>query len=113
MKQVHVLNNKIRIMHNFFPANWGKGKVDLLGGIVHKLYTKLVASLLERASDLRLVTREMNSQFSVPGETRSESCLSVRVFFHVSKEDNAAAKSSRTTCPMQKSISIVDEASSL
>ena len=91
------IKHKIRILHNFFPTNWGKGKVDLLGGIVHKLYTKLVASLLERANDLRLVTREMNAQFSVPGETRSESCLSVRVFFYVSKEANAAAKTSRTT----------------
>ena len=87
---------KIRISHNFFPTNWGKGVIDLLGGIVPGLYAKLITILKERANDLRLVTREMNSRYSVPGSTRAESSLSFRVFFHVSREQNEVEKKERT-----------------
>ena len=87
----------IRILHGFFPTCWGKGKIDLLGGIVHSLYAKLVAILLERASDLGLVVRKMNELYSLPGSTRVESSLSLRVFFYVSQQANEKARLDRTT----------------
>ena len=87
---------KMKMSHNFFVTYWGKGKVDLLGGIVPGLYTKLVAILLERENDLRLVVRMMNSNYGIPGSTRAESCLALRVFFYVSREENELAKQQRT-----------------
>ena len=87
----------IRILHSFFPTCWGKGKIDLLGGIVHRLYALLVVLLLERARNLALVVDVLNEKYSTPGSTRAESCLSTRVFVHVSKAMNDAAKSDRTT----------------
>lgn len=88
---------KIHVMHSFFITCWGKGKIDLLGGIVHRLYSLLVAILLEKANNLSLVCRELTSRYSIPGSTTAESSLSIRLFFHVSKESNNSAKSSRTT----------------
>ena len=87
----------IRILHSFFPTCWGKGKIDLLGGIVHRLYALLVALLLEKARDLGLVVEVLNEKYSTPGSTRAESCLSTRVFFHVTKIMNDDAKKNRTT----------------
>ena len=91
------LKHEIRILHCFFPTCWGKGKIDLLGGIVHRLYSTLVADLLERANDLELVVETLNSRYSTPGSTRVESSLSTRVFFYVSKDMNEEAKNNRTT----------------
>jgi len=86
----------VRILHCFFPTNWGKGKIDLLGGIVHRLYALLVAILLEKARDLEIVVDSLNEKYSTPGETRAESSLSTRVFFYVSKIMNEQAKKKRT-----------------
>ena len=86
----------IRILHCFFPTCWGKGKIDLLGGIVHRLYAILVALLLEKAKNLELVVEHLNDKYSTPGSTRTESALSIRVFFYVSKTMNDAAKKKRT-----------------
>ena len=97
MEKSLCLKYGIRIMHNFFPTCWGKGKIDLLGGIVHKLYSYVVADLLEKASDLGLVVEVLNREYSTPGSTRAESSLSTRVFFYVSKEMNERAKRERTT----------------
>ena len=87
----------INILHCFFPTNWGKGKIDLLGGIVHRLYAKLVALLKERAGNLEIVVGKMNELYYEPGCTKAESMLSVRRFFYVSKKMNEDAKRSRTT----------------
>ena len=87
----------IHILHSFFITYWGKGKIDLLGGIVHRLYSLLVAILKERANDLRLVSREMNSRYGTPGSVRAESSLSIRLFRYVSAKANVLAKSQRTT----------------
>ena len=91
------IKHGFHILHVFFPTCWGKGNIDLLGGIVHQLYAALVALLLERVSDLRLVVREMNSRYRIPGSTRSESSLSTRVFYYVSLAMNKLAKQKRTT----------------
>ena len=88
---------QVFFIHSFFPTNWGKGKIDLLGGIVHRLYSKLIPILLEKSQYLKVVVKEMNSRYSVPGSTSSESSLSTRVFFYVSLTTNKDAKSSRTT----------------
>ena len=97
MEKYLCIKYNIRILHCFFPTCWGKGKIDLLGGIVHGLYTKLVDILLERATDLNLVVSKMNELYSVPGSTRAESALSLRVFFYVSQEANDRARNDRTT----------------
>lgn len=91
------INFDITIVHNFFITNWGKGKIDLLGGIVHHIYSQIVRDLLERSNDLKLVCDYANSKYSSPGSTRAESSLTRRQFFYVSKDENDAAKSSRTT----------------
>ena len=91
------LKHGIRILHSFFPTCWGKGKIDLLGGIVHRIYSDLVADLLEKANDLELVVKVMNAKYSTPGSTRVESSLTTRVFFYVSKSMNDAARKNRTT----------------
>ena len=85
------------ILHLFFPTNWGKGKVDLLGGIVHQLYSSVIPDLKERSNDLGVVVSKFNSLYSQPGSTRSESSLSKRVFFYVSLKENQIAKKNRTT----------------
>ena len=97
MEKYLCIKYNIRILHCFFPTCWGKGKIDLLGGIVHGLYTKLVAILSEKATDLGLVVSKMNELYSVPGSTRAESALSLRVFFYVSQEENDRVRSERTT----------------
>ena len=91
------IKHGIRIMHCFFPTCWGKGKIDLLGGIVHRLYAALVARFLERAADLGFIVGILNEESSTPGSTRAESCLTIRVFFYVSKLMNERAKRNRTT----------------
>ena len=60
----------ISILHSFFPTCWGNGRIDLLGGIVHRLYTKLVAMFLERCGNLKFVVKELNDRYSTPGNTR-------------------------------------------
>ena len=91
------LKYDLYVIHSFFVTCWGKGKIDLLGGIVHRLYAALVAILLERASNLSLVCRELTNRYKIPGSTSVESSLSTRLFFYVSLDSNKSAKESRTT----------------
>ena len=88
---------KIFILQCFFPTNWGKGKIDLLGGIVHRLYTTLVALLLEKTNELSIVVGKLNDLYGTPGSTVAESMLTQRVFFYVSEEENQRAKENRTS----------------
>ena len=97
MEKFLCVKHGIRILHCFFPTCWGKGKIDLLGGIVHRLYALMVALLLEKARDLEIVVEVLNEQYATPGETRAESSLSTRAFFYVSKIMNEEAKKKRTT----------------
>lgn len=87
----------IMILHCFFPTNWGKGKIDLLGGIVHRLYGEIVRLLKEKANKLNLVVGKMNELYQTPGNTVAESMLTTRLFFYVSKEENDIARDNRTS----------------
>ena len=74
------INHKISILRCFFPTNWGKGKIDLLGKIFHRLYVKLVVMLKERTRDLRIVVGKLNELYGTQSSTVVESMLTHRGF---------------------------------
>ena len=47
-------------MHCFSQTDFGKGSIDVLGGLVKKLYLKIVEDLEEEASNFTKVVLELN-----------------------------------------------------